>query len=610
MLNLKKYVYVFLLILSSHTLAIDFETVIEDFKFNSTSKVTIDEQTIKDTQAKDLFSLISTQANISYFSQNLQAPQIFLRGGDSSHLLIVIDGIPTYDASTNQRTFNLNNLNIKNIRKIEILKGGQTVLYGGQALSGVILIETFSSIFVDKTKSNFELGVGHPEDMRLGAQSSIPLNSSIQMTPSARYIDKKTLSPVLDSNEKYKAVTENYDVGLNYKPNDSNQIFAKTFYFKDVADSPTTANVNNRQALVDAIGLEKTDELYGSAIFYKNKSAFFKPRLLINYQTTMRSFFQNPDTINTTGIHESQKANVLITRLDLTPYKSDTLTLESGLSYTKENFVSYNHTPTETKRNGTSELRGIFLKSNSKLTEFAQLDLGARLDSADNLKVQNNLHIGLVLFENTRFEWSTGYRTPSLGQRYGRFQSPDLQAETSQTYSLTQDYRWNQQTFSSLTIFDTHFNNLIVLGGRSPNLVYQNIAKSQTRGLEFSTSVNHLEHTLQLSYGYQEPWDIKNAKRLFRRPIASGSARYFYRSEKKWSFMTEGTGTGQRYDEVFGSRQKLSGYFLVNNSFGYSWTDAVYSSLRINNILNFRPQLSTEYYGEGLSALASITISI
>src|SRR5690349_21361478 len=114
-----------------------YETVIEDVSFNSASKVILDEETIKKSKAPSVTSLLATQANISVSSSNLQPGSIFIRGGDSSHILILVDGIPTYDASTIQKTMNLNTIDVKQIRRIEIIKGAQSVLYGGQALTGV-----------------------------------------------------------------------------------------------------------------------------------------------------------------------------------------------------------------------------------------------------------------------------------------------------------------------------------------------------------------------------------------------------------------------------------------------------------------------------------------
>ena len=71
----------------------DYETVVQGVIFNSSSKVVIDEKTIKESNAPDLISLITTQANITLFNNNFQPPQLFLRGAESSHILIMIDNV-------------------------------------------------------------------------------------------------------------------------------------------------------------------------------------------------------------------------------------------------------------------------------------------------------------------------------------------------------------------------------------------------------------------------------------------------------------------------------------------------------------------------------------
>ncbi len=67
---------------------------------------------------------------------------LFLRGTDSSHTLILIDGIIMNDPSNPNRQYDIGRLNLANVEKIEILKGSQGLLYGSNAIGGVILITT------------------------------------------------------------------------------------------------------------------------------------------------------------------------------------------------------------------------------------------------------------------------------------------------------------------------------------------------------------------------------------------------------------------------------------------------------------------------------------
>ena len=67
---------------------------------------------------------------------------LFLRSANSYHTLILIDGMEIGDPSLVQRQFNLANLTVDNIERIEIVRGPQSVLYGADAMGGVINIIT------------------------------------------------------------------------------------------------------------------------------------------------------------------------------------------------------------------------------------------------------------------------------------------------------------------------------------------------------------------------------------------------------------------------------------------------------------------------------------
>lgn len=65
-----------------------------------------------------------------------------VRGASAGNTLILLDGIPVSDPSVNNNYFDLNLIPIDQIERIEILKGGQSTLYGSDAVAGVINIIT------------------------------------------------------------------------------------------------------------------------------------------------------------------------------------------------------------------------------------------------------------------------------------------------------------------------------------------------------------------------------------------------------------------------------------------------------------------------------------
>jgi vitamin B12 transporter len=68
--------------------------------------------------------------------------RISIRGSSDGNVLLLIDGIPANDPSVISNYFDLNFINTAQIERIEILKGGQSTLYGSDAVSGVINIIT------------------------------------------------------------------------------------------------------------------------------------------------------------------------------------------------------------------------------------------------------------------------------------------------------------------------------------------------------------------------------------------------------------------------------------------------------------------------------------
>ncbi|WNW02286.1 TonB-dependent receptor [Tenacibaculum sp. HL-MS23] len=65
---------------------------------------------------------------------------VYIRGGRSRQVLILIDGVPVSDASGINQVYDLRLLSLNQIEKIEVLKGAASSLYGTGAATGVINI--------------------------------------------------------------------------------------------------------------------------------------------------------------------------------------------------------------------------------------------------------------------------------------------------------------------------------------------------------------------------------------------------------------------------------------------------------------------------------------
>jgi len=70
------------------------------------------------------------------------ATSVFLRGTDSDHTLVLLDGIELNDPSSPNRAAVLGDLTLDGLDRIEVLRGPQSTLYGSDAVGGVIQLFT------------------------------------------------------------------------------------------------------------------------------------------------------------------------------------------------------------------------------------------------------------------------------------------------------------------------------------------------------------------------------------------------------------------------------------------------------------------------------------
>lgn len=112
-------------------------------KQSTTGKVLniISRQQLERSGGKTLCEVLNTLPGLTMIGANnvLGTNQnISIRGASAGNVLLLIDGIPVNDPSAITNYYDLNFINIDQVERIEVLKGGQSTLYGSDAVAGVI----------------------------------------------------------------------------------------------------------------------------------------------------------------------------------------------------------------------------------------------------------------------------------------------------------------------------------------------------------------------------------------------------------------------------------------------------------------------------------------
>lgn len=578
-----------------------YETVIEDVVFNSSSRTVIDEETIKNSRSPDLTTLISAAANIAVTSTPFRPNSIFIRGGDASHVLIVLDGVPFYDASTAQRTLNLNSIDIRSVRKIEIIKGAQTVLYGGQALTAVIKIDTIPKDL--ELRTGVQAIAGGFEFRDLSFFQMIPMTDDSGFILRGRGTSKERPSPVIASDQKYTVQTSSAD--LSYLKKGSTDFILKAQYLRDESENPSAETSG---PVKDATDFEITSQqIAGSAIF-RFKEIPWTPRLSIGAQNSLKNFDWPANATNTTATEDHYLANLRTLRLESIPLMTDQLSLLLGASYIFEEFI-FRDFGLE-KINNFNEQRGLFSKLDYTFSENFDLNFGLRVEQWSSKDPVSSYQMGLRWYD-TKVEYSTGYKVPSSFQLYSEdYGNPDLDAEIAEQVSVSQDLHLLEELTVSATAFAVNYKDLIIATGFGPTSSYRNVEKSQVRGFELVTTYRPVVQRLfQFALGYQEPLDLDSGKRLVRRPFANGSLRWT-ESFGRNTLFTEFIFSGDRIDNYRQGpsvlEETLPAYHVVNAAYTYRWSDQLNVFARANNLFNNRYEETYTYYVEGVSYQAGL----
>ncbi len=144
------------------------EIVVSGDKVRETAVITeVTAEDIAATNSKTVAEALSYAQGVKVTTGRKNEPNVSIRNFDQSQALILIDGVPYYE--TNFGKLDLNQIPTDNVARIEVIKGGASVLYGANALAGVVNIITkqptekpYTSATVEFSENNtYRLSASH-----------------------------------------------------------------------------------------------------------------------------------------------------------------------------------------------------------------------------------------------------------------------------------------------------------------------------------------------------------------------------------------------------------------------------------------------------------------
>lgn len=541
-------------------------------KSPSDIKVFEEEDIVK---AKSIVDLLSTQSDLKMAQSGPMGANtsLFLRGSDSSHTLVIIDGITMNDPSNPNRQFDLGRLSLNNIERIEILKGSQGLLYGSNAIGGVILITT------KKGQKDFTGSAQADYGTFKTFSSAINAQKKVNQTAMSFGIDhlktdgfsaaNSNLNPSAD-NDGEKRTT--LSAGVNQGLGEKSEIVLNYRGVFDEADLDKGGGAGND----DPNDSQRTEEHYLKAGYNYNWSNA-ETQLALTRSTHHRTLTVLPDANNSSSSAVTSKGEINTVAINHTQYTTERLTQNINFDYAHE----------EDQLDNFNENLSLFLYNRYEL-DTNIFNLGLRIDS--NKVFGEHLTYKAAYLHNFdpalfKMSYSTGFRAPSLNQLYDpTYGNKNLNPEESQSAEIGFEIPFVIHV-NTATLFYTELDNR--LSYDPVTFVNQNHGRARIVGFEniFDTTLSP-DMKLGIATTWMSARDLTAKQKLVRRPNFNAKVIFNYK-EDKHAVTIESDFTGKRPDvDNLGNRVSLGPHLVFNMNYAYNFTEKFSTYAKVRNILD------------------------
>jgi len=547
------------------------------------------------------------------------ASSLFLRGGQSSYVKVLVDGVPQNQSGG---LFNFAQLTTDNIERIEVVRGPASVLYGTDAVTGVVQVFTrrgAGPLTTEVAARAGTFGTWTGDIGVRGGNAQLSYSASLgRYSSDGTYRFNSSYASTVASGAFTVRPDERTDLTLTARNGESDTHFPTNGSGIPV-DSNQHAQLNGTTLSLDA-GRHLNPEVevrvllgsYGETIADDDRADspgdtlnYFRQQdesRLLRRSADVRGAFEPANGLRLTvgGVAEFEQLRQL-TRSEFEFGSGPGVSSDPPLAASRRNLGFYG--------------QGIL-----DVTSRVLLNLGGRVDDNQGFGTHTTVRAGAIVTlgggVRARGSVGTAFKEPSLRENFVNMPfevgNPDLEPEraTSWEVGLEENLAGGAATFAAVW-FDQRFRDLIQYDPSAapgaPN--YRNIARAMSRGLELSAHARPFrELTVGAAYTFLKTrvddagvntaaGDVfVNGKPLIRRPRHS---LRFDAHVRLWDRFAAGTSlnvVGSRDDVDFSTfpsaRTRLPSYTLVDADAAVDLTRpgpgrvGITATLRVENLLD------------------------
>lgn len=575
---------------------------------------------IKNSSATTLEEAL-TKLNPSFsFSTNGMGTTMTLNGIAQDYVLILLNGKKMAGEDTYSR------INIESVKRIEVLNGAASALYGTDAIGGVINIITDEPKNTIQATSNTRVSSHGRWSEAVSADVSVGKFSSFTNYRRSES-DSWQLNPIDEDGlitGKMNSVgffSNNFDQKFAYNATDKLSFYIRGNYYNHSTDRPENSMSQDEKdsdkfSPAYTYDVKHESFLYGAGAKYIiNKNAYIEADFYSDNYKSEYEYFGN-DSHERGEISLQKRTAYYNANVKGIFSLGDNNKLSAGVEYINEHLKS-EKTKSADPIDKSMYTTALFAQDEWKISKYFYSVFGLRYIYHQNFNSYATPNISLMYKNkgfNLRASYAGGFRTPDLTQMYTTNESTttskltipntNLKPEKSNYYALNAEY-----TNSWLSVTATGFFNKIhdminyrilsdeeaaSLGYSEYSQVQQrdNIDKARVFGVNvFTNAYLGAGISLGVGYSYNDAMDETNDKPIDKSLKHSGSvnAKWGHTWGKyRLSVNVNGRIQGERYSQRYDPAPKFSLWDL-NTRHTFNLKNIVLEpGIGIENIFNYK----------------------